>query len=147
MSMSMKNWVCWVMTVGSSHPATASSSHMNSSSAYFARYCEAGLDDLAISAISSLVMRVFTEISTVVMVILCQGAVRTMWTASGSHQKLNSRRFSASQSLGTMGAMLPPITTSSCASSETCGSRLMAWAMSVMGPPAEMVTSWGDLWT
>src|ERR1700689_2989252 len=112
MSMSMKYCVCWVMTVGSSHPATAGSSHMHTSGAYFARYCEAGLGDFAISAMSSLVMRVFTEISTVVMVILCHGAVRTMCTASGSHQKLNSRRFSASQSLGTTGAMLPPMTTS-----------------------------------
>src|SRR5271156_6382113 len=113
MSMSMKNCVCSVMMVGSSHPATASSSHINSTSAYFARYCEAVLGDLAISAISSLVILVLTEMSTVVMVIFFQGEVRTMCTASGSHQKLNSRRFSAIQSLGTMGAMLPPMTTSS----------------------------------
>src|SRR6202041_2112503 len=108
MSMSMKNCVCWVMTVGSSHPATASSSHINSSSAYFARYCEAGLGDFAISAISSLVMRVLTEMSTVVTVILCQGEVRTMCPDSGSHQKLNSRRFWGVPPLGAVGAMPPP---------------------------------------
>src|ERR1700685_3863036 len=133
MSMSMKNCVCWVMTVGSSHPATASSSHINSSSAYFARYCEAGLGDFAIAAISSLVMRVLTEMSTVVTVIFGQGEVGTLVGDSGSLQKLNSRRFSAIHSLGTMGAMLPPMTTSSCASSETCGSRLVAWGVAGTG--------------
>src|ERR1700682_3013270 len=98
------------MMLGSSHAAAANSSHKNSSSAYLLRYWATGLGDLEISAIITRVSRVLTEMSTVVSVILCQGEVRTMCTASGSHQKLNSRRFSAIHSLGTMGAMLPPMT-------------------------------------
>src|ERR1700719_1350953 len=124
------------MMLGSSQAAAASSSQRNSSAAYFARYSAVGLGDFAISVIIAFLSQVFTEISTVVSVILCHGAVYTMWTASGSHQKLNSRRFSVDQSVGTTGATLPPITTSSCARSETAGSMLMACAIFVSGPPA-----------
>src|SRR3954447_23458039 len=116
------------MMLGSSHAAAANSSHRYSSSAYFAMYCAEGLDDFPISAIIALVMRVLTEMSTVVIVILCHGEVRTMCTDSGSHQKLNSRRFSVCHSAGTMGAMLPPMITISCARSATCGSMLKASA-------------------
>src|SRR5579862_1116416 len=114
------------MMLGSIQAAAANSSHKYSSSPYLLMYCAEGLDDFPISAIIARVRRVFTEMSTVVMVILCHDEVRTICTASGSHQKLNSRRFSVCHSIGTTGAMLPPMMTNSCASSATFGSRLRA---------------------
>src|SRR6266481_4131656 len=98
---------------------------MYSSSAYFAIYCAAALCDFPIVAIISRVMCVLMEMSTVVTVILCHGAQSTMCTASGSHQKLNSRRLDVAHSICTTGEMLPPIATSSCVNSGTCGSMLM----------------------
>src|SRR6516165_3591470 len=107
-----------VMMLGSSHAAAASSSQRYSASAYFAMYCAAGFSDLPISAIIALSMRVLTEMSTVVIVILCQpGAVSVMCTDSGSHQKLNSRRLVVAQGYGVAGAIEPPMMTSSCARS------------------------------
>src|SRR5947208_751054 len=107
------------MMLGSSQAAAANSSHKYSSSAYLPMYCADGAGDFAISSIMARLRRILTEISTVVMVILWHGEVRTICTALGSHQKLNSRRFSVCQSVGTTGAMLPPIITSSCARSAT----------------------------
>src|SRR5271166_1500744 len=124
------------MMLGSSHAAAASSSQRNSSSANLAMYWAAGVFDLAISSIMDWVNLVLTEMSTVVMVIFFQGARRVMWTASGSNQKLNSRRLVVFHEAGASGAMLPPMMTRSLASSGACGSRLMTCARLVSGPPA-----------
>src|SRR5215470_6735311 len=105
------------MMLGLIQDAAASSSHRNSSSAQSPMYLAAGVPALAICLIMDSVMWVLTEMSTVVTVIFFQGARSVMWTASGSNQKLNSRRLAWVQVMGAIGAMLPPITTSSCASS------------------------------
>src|ERR1700730_4633612 len=124
------------MMLGSSHAAAASSSQRYSSSEYLPIYCADGVPALAICSIKAFVNLVFTEISTVVIVIFFHGARRTMWTASGSHQKLNSRRFAVFHEMQTSGAILPPMITNSCASSAALGSRLRTWARLVNGPPA-----------
>src|SRR5579864_926016 len=126
---------------GSSQAMAASSSHMYSSSAYLAMYRAAGVGDLAISAIICLVRRVLMEMSTGVSVILAQLALSAAWEASGSIQKLNSRRGLMRNSGSVLcGLMLPPMTTSSWASEAKYGSIVMASARSVSGPAATMVT-------
>src|SRR5208337_4436423 len=111
--MSMYHCDSLVMMLGSSHSAAANSSHMYPSVAYFAMYCATGFGDFAISAIIAFVKFVLTEVSTVVSVILCQGAVRTMCTASGSHQRLNSRRCVCGPSDLRTSDIDPPMKTSS----------------------------------
>ena len=59
---------------------------MSCSSAHFATYCAAGVFARPISSIRALVMRVFTEMSTVVTVTFGQAARSAMRVASGSHQ-------------------------------------------------------------
>src|SRR5271168_440717 len=103
MSISIYSFSSFVMMLGSSHAATDSSSHKYSSSAHCPIYFAAGVPVLAICSIIALVIRVFTEMSTVVTVTFFHGARKTMCTASGSNQKLNSLRFAWAQLIGSIG--------------------------------------------
>src|SRR5580692_1254991 len=97
-------------------------------------YCADG-DVLAlILSISSLVILVFTEISTVVQTIFFHGARNTMWAASGSNHRLNSRRgvfWNSGSSV--CGLRLPPMNTNSFARLGNSGSMEMASARFVIG--------------
>ena len=72
----------------------------------------------AICAIISLLIFVFTDISTVVTTMRGHGARSTMWAASGSNQKLNSwRGLVANSGSLVCGLTLPPMITMPCVNS------------------------------
>src|ERR1700733_6929483 len=137
---------------GSSHTATASSSHMGNDWPHLPRYASNGAVPCPTCLMYSGLKNVRVVGSTGICVILRQGSCSTMEAASASQCMLNSSRgaftYSAENALpaGT-GLKLPPMNTSSFASEANLGSSRAAMATLLNGPSSRMVTSPGYLWT